>query len=87
MKNVKTILPIALKVLLGIVFIVSAVLKIFDMDKFEIYVYSYRFFSLNFSFLVARAAIIAELVLGIMLTSPTLANELAQKWCSSTLPT
>lgn len=69
MKNVKTILPIALKVLLGIVFIVSAVLKIFDMDKFEIYVYSYHFFSLNFSFLVARAAIIAELVLGIMLIS------------------
>ena len=46
--------------LLGIVFIVSAVLKILDMDKFEIYIYSYHFFSLNFSFLVARAAIIAS---------------------------
>ena len=55
----------ALKVLLGLVFIVSAVLKLFDMDKFEIYIYSYHFFSLNFSFLVARAAIIVELVLGI----------------------
>ena len=62
----------ALKVLLGLVFIVSAVLKILDMDKFEIYIYSYHFFSLNFSFLVARLAIILELVLGICLVSNTL---------------
>ena len=60
---------LALKVLLGLVFIVSAVLKLFDMDQFEIYIYSYHFFSLNFSFLVARAAIIVEMVLGIMLIS------------------
>ena len=69
MKKTKDILPIVLKVALGVVFIVSAVLKIIDMDQFEIYVYSYHFFSLNFSFLVARAAIIAELVLGIGLVS------------------
>ena len=69
MKKIKDILPIVLKVALGVVFIVSAVLKIIDMDQFEIYVYSYHFFSLNFSFLVARAAIIAELVLGIGLVS------------------
>ena len=60
-----------LKVLLGLVFIVSAILKVVDMDKFEIYVYSYHFFSLNFSFLVARLAIILELVLGIGLVSHT----------------
>ena len=62
----------ALKVLLGLVFIASAVLKILDMDRFEIYVYSYHFFSLNFSFLAARAAIILELVLGIGLISNSL---------------
>lgn len=56
-----------LKVLLGLVFIVSAVLKILDMDQFEIYIYSYHFFSLNFSFIIARLAIVIELVLGIML--------------------
>lgn len=61
-----------MKVLLGLVFIVSAILKVFDMDRFEIYVYSYHFFSLNFSFLAARAAIIVELVLGIGLVSNTL---------------
>ena len=42
------------------------------MDRFEIYVYSYHFFSLNFSFIVARLAIILELVLGIGLVSHTL---------------
>ena len=62
----------ALKVLLGLVFIVSAILKIVGMDQFEIYIYSYHFFSLNFSFLVARFAIILELVLGIGLISHTL---------------
>ena len=58
-----------LKTVLGLVFIVSAILKIAEMDQFEIYVYSYHFFSLNFSFLVARATIIVELVLGIGLVS------------------
>lgn len=62
----------ALKVLLGLVFIVSAILKVVDMDKFEIYIYSYHFFSLNFSFIVARLAIILELVLGVGLISHTL---------------
>lgn len=59
----------ALQVFLGLLFIVSAILKIADLDRFEIYVYSYHFFSLNFSFLVARAAIILELVLGIGLVT------------------
>ena len=69
MKGLKEILPLVLKIVLGLVFIASAILKIVDMDQFEIYVYSYHFFSLNFSFLVARAAIIAELVLGVGLVS------------------
>ena len=72
MNKSKEIAPVTLKVLLGLVFIASAILKIFDMDKFEIYIYSYHFFSLNFSFLVARAAIIIELVLGIGLVSNAL---------------
>lgn len=57
---------------MGLVFIVSAILKVVDMDRFEIYIYSYHFFSLNFSFLAARFAIILELVLGVGLISHTL---------------
>ena len=56
---------------MGLVFIVSAVLKLIDMDSFEIYIYSYHFFSLNASFIAARLAIILELVLGIGLVSHT----------------
>lgn len=62
----------ALKVLLGLVLIVSAVLKLLDMDRFEVYIYSYHFFSLNFSFIVARLVLVLELVLGIGLVSHTL---------------
>ena len=69
MKKLRDIALKVLKTVLGLVFIVSAILKIAEMDQFEIYVYSYHFFSLNFSFLVARAAIIVELVLGIGLVS------------------
>lgn len=69
-----------LKVLLGLVFIVSAVLKVYDMDQFEIYVYSYHFFSLNLSFLLARGAIILELVLGIGLVT-NVCHRLVW-WCS-----
>lgn len=69
MEKAKKIAPLILQILLGLMFCVSAVLKIFDMDAFEVYIFSYRFFSLNISFLVARAAIIAEFVLGIGLIS------------------
>lgn len=69
MEKVKRIAPCILQVVLGLVFIFSAIMKVIGMDRFEIYIYSYHFFSLNFSFLVARAAIIAELVLGIGLVA------------------
>ena len=59
----------ALKVMLGLVFIVSAVLKLIEMDHFEIYIYSYHYFNLNESFVVARLAVVMELVLGIGLIS------------------
>jgi len=66
---VKKTLPLILKVLLGLLFIVSAILKMMDMDRFEVYVYSFQWFSLNQSFLVARVAIIIEFILGIGLIS------------------
>lgn len=62
---------LAVKILLGLALIASAILKVCELDKFEIYVYSYHFITLNFSFIAARIAIIAELVLGIGLVSNT----------------
>ena len=58
-----------MKVTLGLLFVVSAILKIIDIESFEIYVYSYHFFGLDLSALVARGAIILELILGIGLIS------------------
>lgn len=62
----------AVKILLGLFFLVSAVLKFLAMDSFEIYIYSFHFFSLNASFMIARLAIIFEVILGIGLISNTL---------------
>lgn len=69
MKKIKQSLPFLVKTVIGALFIISAIAKIVEMDKFELYVYSYHFFSLNFTFIVARIAIVAELALGIALLS------------------
>ncbi len=55
--------------LLGIFFIVSAVAKLIDIDRFEVYIFSYNILSLNTSFLVARMVIICEMLVGIGLVS------------------
>lgn len=59
----------ALKMLLGMVFIVSAVSKFVTLDAFEIYVYSFGLFGLGLSFYVARLVIGLELVVGAALMS------------------
>ena len=68
-KRIVKAASLVIKMALGLLFVVSAILKIIDIDSFEIYIYSYHFFSLDFSALVARGAIILELVLGIGLIS------------------
>lgn len=55
---------IIIKTLLGLLFCISAVLKLISIDEFELYIYSYGFFSLNTSFLIARITIGLELALG-----------------------
>ena len=55
----------AARILLGIIFVVSAIAKLFDIDRVEIYIFSYNILSLNASFLVARIVIVCELLLGI----------------------
>lgn len=57
------------RMLLGIFFIVSAIAKLIDIDRFEVYIFSYNILSLNTSFLVARLVIVCELLVGIGLVS------------------
>lgn len=59
----------AVKILLGMLFVFSAVSKFISIDLFEVYVYSFGFFSLNLSFYVARLVVAAELILGAALIS------------------
>lgn len=68
MKDIK--LPLykhIIRILVGIIFSYSAVLKLISIDAFEVYVYSFGLFSLDITFLLSRLLISFELGLGIWL--------------------
>lgn len=56
-----------LRVLLAALFVVSSIAKLLAIDDFELYIFSYGFFSLNFCYLVARGCIAVELLLGVFI--------------------
>ena len=56
-----------IRLLLGVIFVASAAAKLWSIDRFELYIFSYGFVSLNLSFLVARICIGVELALGVLL--------------------
>ena len=64
MSKFVTILKTLLRIVIGLIFIVSAVLKLLSLDSFEIYIYSFNIFGFVLSGLVARCVIAAELLLG-----------------------
>ncbi len=55
------------KLIIGLVFIASAILKLITIDNFEVYIFSSEFLSLDASILAARLIITLELFLGILL--------------------
>ena len=55
------------RVLPGILFLFSATAKLISIDAFEIYLFSFGWFSLGTSFLLARLVIAAEYTLGLLL--------------------
>ena len=58
-----------LRILLGLFFCVSAVLKLVSVNDFELYIFSFGFASFDLCTLVARLVIIGELILGLGLVS------------------
>lgn len=58
-----------LKIIVGVVFIISAVAKYITIDAFEMYVYSFGLFPMVLSFYLARLVIAAELILAASLIS------------------
>lgn len=59
------IAALVLKMMLGVLFLVSAIAKFLGMDQFEVYVYSFGFFPLSTCFLLARLIVGCEMLLGI----------------------
>lgn len=55
------------RVLPGILFFLSATAKLFGIDEFELYVFSFGWFSLGSSYLLARLVIAAEYTAGLLL--------------------
>lgn len=68
----KQVILLILRLLIGLFFITTAVLKLFSLDEFEVYIYSFNIFGFVFSTVVARLVIMAELLLGICLMSKML---------------
>ena len=61
----RTIVRWILRVLIAAVFVFSAVAKLVGIDQFELYIFSFGLFSLNFCFILARLCIGAEMVLAL----------------------
>lgn len=63
----KSVVRWGLRLLVAAVFVVSALAKLFSIDHFEIYIFSYGFFPLNLCYLLARLCIGVELALALLL--------------------
>ena len=61
------ILKLTLRLLLGVFFIGTAVLKLMSIDSFEIYIYSFGLFSYTWTTFFSRLLIFIELLIGISL--------------------
>ena len=59
------IFRIILRILLGALFIGSAIAKLVSVDSFEIYIFSFEIIPLGLSFIAARLVIVAEFALGL----------------------
>lgn len=60
-------LKIILRLLIGVVFIASAVLKLLSIDHFEIYIYSFGIFNFFLTSVLSRLLITFEFLLGVLL--------------------
>jgi len=60
-------LKLVLRVMIGLFFIATAVMKLFSLDSFEVYIYSFNVFNFVLCTVIARLVIMAELLLGFML--------------------
>lgn len=65
------IFRLVLRLLIGIMFITTAVLKLFSLDEFELYIYSFEIFNYVMVTVLARLLIAFEFLLGVFLITKT----------------
>ena len=63
-----------MRILVGLVFIASAILKYLSIDEFDLYIYDHNLFSISVTETLTRLLITAECLLGIMLMFNILAR-------------
>lgn len=66
-RNNASVLRISIRLLLGVFFIGTAVLKLLSIDSFEIYIYSFGLFGYTWTTFFSRLLIFCELIIGISL--------------------
>ena len=66
-RNNSGVLQLTIRLLLGVFFIGTAVLKLLSIDNFEIYIYSFSIFSYTWTTFFSRLLIFIELLIGISL--------------------
>jgi hypothetical protein len=71
------VLKLTIRLLLGVFFIVTAVLKLLSIDSFEVYIYSFGIFDYTATTFVSRLLIFIELIIG---TSLILKIRFKQIW-------
>lgn len=75
------IAALVVRILLGALFIVSAIAKLVGIDDFEIYIFTYNVLPLTWSFLMARLVIVAEMIVGLLLISNCFHRVV--NWCAT----
>ena len=63
----KDIVKNILRIGIGSVFIIAAILKLISIDEFEIYIYSFNIFNFFFITILSRLLIVGEFVLGVFM--------------------
>ncbi|MBR4838765.1 MAG: DoxX family protein [Bacteroidales bacterium] len=66
-RNNSSVINLTIRLLLGVFFIGTAVLKLLSIDNFEIYIYSFNIFSYITTTFFSRLLIFIELIIGISL--------------------
>ena len=63
--EVKTLIQSVIRIILGCTFLLSATLKLISIENFELYVYSFGFFSFVAVSFLTRILIVCEFLIGI----------------------